>query len=72
MKILAFVVLIASVLVLVFSIIAFIDPADAKLSDNGDPFGTPPSRVSIGIEIAASIICIGASIAVLNRRKNLS
>lgn len=72
MQILTIVVLAISVLFLVVSVLALIDPnpADSKLADDGDPFGTPPSRLSSGIEVAVSGIVIAGCIVFLNRRRN--
>ena len=47
------------VLVLCGSVLSFADPKEAKLADDTDPFGTPPSRLSslcVGVVSMAVVI----------------
>ena len=48
------------------SIAAFIDPAGAKMSDDADPFGPPPTVMEIGIGLLFSfgIVLVGALLPV--------
>lgn len=46
----------------IFAVYAFIDPAGAQLADDGNPFGTPPSRSQIAFQFVFSLMvaAIGA------------
>jgi hypothetical protein len=68
MRILAGLLIIPAVFFLLFGILAFIDPKDAQLSDDSDPFGTPPSGVTLGAEILLASSSIVTGVLILKRQ----
>ena len=45
--------------------VAFVDPVGAKGSDDGDPFGTPPSRWAIAGEMLISFMVGGVGLLIV-------
>jgi hypothetical protein len=41
-----------AVIVFLVGVVAVIDPAGTKMADDGDPFGTPPSR------LGSAVVCL--------------
>jgi hypothetical protein len=56
--------LLVGLLIVTFSVAAIIDPAGANASDDNDPFGPPPSRLSSTAWLAVGLGVIGGAGAV--------
>lgn len=57
----AAILIIVGLLIAGLSILALIDPAGAKMADDNDPFGPPPSRVYDVVLLAAGLGLIVAA-----------
>jgi hypothetical protein len=64
----AFIALFA-LMILFVSVLSFVDPKGAKMADDSDPFGNPPSRLS-SVCIGGIALAIGIGAVRMMQKRN--